>query len=70
MFGDLEQQEPSELLDPKHWFIVVGAGPYMIRNLTKGQNLQGEYDTAQRAHRMIKAIASRNPRFQLRKVRP
>lgn len=54
----------DELLNPKHWFIVVGEGPYRIRNITLKQDLLGEYETKERANAIIKAIAYKNPRFQ------
>lgn len=54
----------DELLNPKHWFIVVGEGPYQVRNFTIGQTLTGEYETKERANAIIKAIAYKNPRFQ------
>ena len=52
--------------NPKHWFVVVGDGPYQVRNLTIGQTLLGEYGTKASARKIIKAIASKNPTFQLK----
>lgn len=52
----------DELLNPKHWFIVVGEGPYRIRNITLKQDLLGEYDTKQAALKVIRAIAQKRNR--------
>lgn len=57
MFGDLNEPKPSDLLDPKHWFVVSGDGPFGIRNFTKRQDLLGEYTTKESANRMIKRIS-------------
>ena len=54
----------DDLTNPRHWFVVVGHGPYQIRNFTIGQTLLGDYETKLRAHGVIKAIASKNPTFQ------
>ncbi|MCA8917243.1 MAG: hypothetical protein KDB90_17765 [Planctomycetes bacterium] len=56
----------DDLTNPRHWFIVTGQGPYQIRNITVGQTLAGEYDTKANANKMIKQIASNNPRFQFK----
>lgn len=61
----------GELTDPKHWYKPVRKGDqWVIRNLTKQQNLLGEYETKERAQKVIKAIASQNPRFRIRGSKP
>lgn len=52
----------DDLLNPKHWFVVVGKGPYRIRNITLKQDLLGEYDTKQAALKVIKAITRKRSR--------
>ena len=47
----------DDLLNPKHWFLIVGTGPFQIRNFTVGQTLLGDYDTRLIAQKAINAIA-------------
>lgn len=54
----------DDLRDPKHWYLVVGEGPYQVRNVTIGQTLLPLYDTKDKANDAIKQIAFQNPTFK------